>query len=99
MGRLKFTPLARRDLREIKAYIARDNPKAAGQYLQLIRQKCKLLASSPGLGTRRDEYCGLYKFTVRSHLIFYRPVDGGIEVIRILHGARDLESLLGYGAA
>jgi toxin ParE1/3/4 len=29
-----------------------------------------------------------------NHLIFYRPIDGGIEVIRVLHGARDVDRVL-----
>jgi hypothetical protein len=27
-------------------------------------------------------------------VVFYRPVDGGIEVIRVLHGARDIDNIL-----
>jgi plasmid stabilization system protein ParE len=30
------------------------------------------------------------------HLVFYRPVDGGVEVIRVLHGHRDWIAMLGY---
>ncbi|MBI4604738.1 MAG: type II toxin-antitoxin system RelE/ParE family toxin [Planctomycetes bacterium] len=29
------------------------------------------------------------------HLVFYRPVEDGIEVVRVLHGARDLRAILG----
>jgi len=32
-------------------------------------------------------------FPVGSHLIFYRPAVDGIEVIRVLHGARDIPKL------
>lgn len=29
-----------------------------------------------------------------NYLIFYRPIEGGIEVVRVIHGARDLPSVL-----
>jgi len=94
MGRLKFTPLARSDLRDIRDYIAQDNPEAAVRYIHILKQKCELLAENPGMGTKREEYLGLYKFPVGNYLIFYRPRDIGIEVIRILHGARDVDATL-----
>jgi len=27
------------------------------------------------------------------HLVFYRPVEDGIEILRVIHGARDIEAL------
>jgi toxin ParE1/3/4 len=29
----------------------------------------------------------------RNHLVFYRPTEQGIDVVRVLHGARDIEAL------
>ncbi|MBM3832603.1 MAG: type II toxin-antitoxin system RelE/ParE family toxin [Verrucomicrobia bacterium] len=48
------------------------------------------------MGCRREGLTPhLRSFPVANHLIFYRPMDGGIEVARILHGARDLPVLFG----
>ena len=94
MGTAQYTPLARNDLQEIKAYIAQDNPKAALQYMRILKQKCDMLAQTPTIGVCREEYCNLYKFPVDKYLIFYRIAESGIEVIRILHGARDIQSIL-----
>ncbi len=94
MGTAKFTPLARSDLKEIKAFIEQDNPKRAAQYMQLLKQKCENLALSPNIGTYQEEYCGLHKFPVDNYLIFYRPSKTGIEVIRVLHGKRDINPVL-----
>jgi len=94
MGTARFTPLARKDLKEIKAYIAKDNPKAAAQYMGILKQKCDLLAQTPTIGVCREEYCNLYKFPVEKYLIFYRITETGIEVIRIIHGSRDIQSIL-----
>ena len=94
MGTARFTPLARNDLQDIKDYIAQDNPKAATKYMGILKQKCTMLAKTPTIGVCREEYCGLYKFPIGSYLIFYRITDIGIEVIRILHGARDIQNIL-----
>jgi toxin ParE1/3/4 len=88
------TPLARSDLKETRAYIVRDKPKAASQYMEILKQSCELLANSLVLGIQHEEYCGLYKFPVDVYLIFYRPSKTGIDVIRILHGSREIETVL-----
>ena len=55
----------------------------------------------PGLGERRQtanpRLEGLRVWRIQGfekHLIFYRPVDDGIEIVRVLHGARDIDRLL-----
>ena len=94
MARFKLTALARSDLREIRDFIAEDNPQAATRYMRILKEKCQRLADTPGLGVQREEYCGLHRFPVGDYLIFYRPTAEGIEVIRILHGARDIQRIL-----
>ncbi len=93
MASARFTPLALNDLKEIRDFIAKDKSGIASQYMTMLKQKCELLASSPGLGVQREEYCKLYKFPVDSYLIFYRPSQTGIDVIRILYGNRDIDSI------
>lgn len=97
MATARFTTLARSDLKEIRDFIAQDKPKFAPQYMAMLKQKCELLANSPGLGIQRDEYCGLYKFPVDVYLIFYRISPTGIDIIRVLHGSRDIHSILNPG--
>jgi toxin ParE1/3/4 len=46
------------------------------------------------MGKRRDELVtNVRSFPVGNYLIFYRPVNQGIEVLRVLHGARDIPSI------
>jgi toxin ParE1/3/4 len=59
------------------------------------------LASMPGMGARYEPdeplYADLRDFPVsrfRDYLVFYRPIPGGIEVYRVLHGARDIHGIL-----
>jgi len=96
MNRAIFAPLAERDLDEILVYIAERNAAAALQLVRKLRRKCDDLAEFPHMGRARPEFRGgdLRSFPVGNYLIFYRPVETGIEVARVLHGARDLESIL-----
>ena len=91
MARLTVTESARADLREIRAYIAQDNPAAARRVVERLRAQARNLAATPGIGrSRRDLRLDLFSFPVGRH-IFYRPQAGGI--VRVIHGARDLPAL------
>ncbi|CAG1022046.1 hypothetical protein MTYM_01449 [Methylococcales bacterium] len=70
MPKFHFTLQAKKDLREIKDYIALDNPIAATRYMGILKEKMQILAEYPGLGIKREEYIGLLKFPVGNYLIF-----------------------------
>ena len=94
MAGLKFAPKAERDLNEIWDWIARDNPRAAVDFAAGVERTCRPLADNPGMGRRRDELRrGLRSFPHGKYLILYRPVRGGVEIARILLGARDIAAL------
>lgn len=80
MGTVRFILLARKDLQEIQAYIAQDNPKAAAQYLSILKQKCEILAQTSTIDVCRKEFCNLYKSPVEKYLVFYRVTESGIDV-------------------
>lgn len=91
----RFTAPASRDVESIIDLIA-DNSSfnAAERFLNKINDKCRTLANFPSIGRRRDELAPLLRsFPVEDYLIFYRPVEGGIEVLRVVSGYRDLEAL------
>lgn len=99
MNRLSFSPTARRDLGKILNDIARDRPKAAVAFVERIEQKCRMLAESPEMGFLRDELApGLRAWPVAKYVIFYRETLDGIDIVRVVHGARDLDRLFGEGA-
>lgn len=99
MSRYQFTPQAITDLFDIWAFIAEDNPAAADQVEEAIFRTCDLLADSPLAGRVRND---LTRLPVRfwlvqpysNYLIVYRPENKPIQIIRILHAARDLPSVL-----
>lgn len=94
MPRILRRPLALQDLDQIWVYIALDNPKAADDFIARIEEKCRLLAEHPNIGTSCEALHPALRFlAVEKYLIFYLPLDDGIEIVRVLHGARDIESL------
>lgn len=94
MSRCVFTDQAIQDLDEIHDFIAADDPSAAARLIDEIEQKCQAIAQAPGMGRARNELASsLRSFPVGRYVIFYRPIEGGAEITRILHGARDLKSI------
>jgi toxin ParE1/3/4 len=96
MRHIFSTPEVEADLVEIALYISRDNPKAADRLLDQFEDCFRRLVKFPGLGRARDELGeGLRSFPVGQYLVFYLPKPDGIELIRVLHGARDLRRIFG----
>jgi toxin ParE1/3/4 len=91
----RLSSLAEKDLRDVAVYIARDNRTAARNWAESIREKCRILGDMRDLGVRRDDLReGLQTFPVGNYLILYKQVEIGIEVVRVLHGARQWQKLL-----
>jgi toxin ParE1/3/4 len=87
-------PQAEADLDEIWWYIAQDNPDAADRMLDRIEERCTALAQFPLMGISRDELLpSLRSLPVGNYLIFYLPLEDGIEIVRVLPGMRDIDAL------
>jgi toxin ParE1/3/4 len=94
MSRPFFSPSSRRDLQEILGFIALDKPGAALRHLERLEEACWDLAKNPELGAARNDILPqLRVWSVGSYIIFYRPSDDGVEIIRVVHGARDFGAL------
>lgn len=94
MPRVIRTKQAEEDLIEIWLYIAEDNPAAANQQLDVLDAKSTLLAKHPRLGPARPDIApDLRYFPVGSYLLLYGVVSDGVEIIRVVHGARRLDCL------
>lgn len=87
-------PRAEQDLLDIWDYIADDSFDRADEFLDRVEGKLQTLARNPGLGRRRQELlAGLQSFPLGNYVVFYQEIENGIEVIRILHGSRDIEDI------
>ena len=94
MNQYRVSDAARSDLDEIWFYIAGDNPDAADKFIRALVSRFPLLASVPEMGRERNELAVRSRsFPVGNYVIFYRPMGNGVEIARVLHGARDLPPL------
>jgi len=95
-------PEVRRDLVELADYISRDNLAAALRFLDSAERTFKFLAANPDSGQLchfpQSDLAGLRVWPIESfgnYLVFYRSTDDGAEIWRVLHGARNIETLFG----
>lgn len=94
-ARCIFATKAETDLAEIGDYIAKDNPLRGISFVDEIEATCQRLAEMPGMGSARPELRpGLRSFAHGNYVILYRPVEGGVEIVRVLHSARDVRKLV-----
>jgi antitoxin ParD1/3/4/toxin ParE1/3/4 len=95
MKRFKLSPEAAQDIREIWAYVAADSIQAARRLRLQILDACRGIADNPEIGHSREDLTEkpVLFWPTGSYLIIYvarKPV----EIVRVLHGARDVPSLL-----
>jgi toxin ParE1/3/4 len=98
----QILPSADRDLDGQAGYLMQEaGLETALRFYDAAAATFENLARTPGLGERRESanprLAGLRVSRIKgfpNHLIFSRPLDGGIEVIRVLHGARDIDRVL-----
>jgi toxin ParE1/3/4 len=91
---IKKTVQAEEDLIETWVYVAQDSFAAADGLLDDFGEKFILLAQNSKLGRARPDIAmELRYFPVGSYLILYRQIDEGVEIVRVVHGARLLSNL------
>jgi toxin ParE1/3/4 len=97
MAEWVLSPLALEEIRAILDYIAEESGSAAvadrvaGDFVKALDS----VAASPGIGWLRNQLTGpgFRSWRVHSYLVVYDPASEPLRIIRVLHGARDLESL------
>ena len=101
MSRFRFTSAASEDLREIVEYLAAEgSPETARRFVQGLTERCQSLADMPGIGRRREELSpGLRSVPEGGYVIFYRTAEDGVQIVRVLHGARDIERIFAQKGA
>ncbi|MGI8639094.1 MAG: type II toxin-antitoxin system RelE/ParE family toxin [Pyrinomonadaceae bacterium] len=94
MAKVNKSWLAERDLNDIWDFIAESDEAQADKFIDLLFEKSELLAKFPEMGRTRHEFLiNLRSFPVKNYLIFYLPVENGIEVLRVLHASRDISNV------
>jgi toxin ParE1/3/4 len=94
--RVELSRRSELDLEQIGDFIARDNPRRAVTFVRELRAQCNLLGLQPEMGAARPEYgSGIRIWPHDRYAVLYSVRDDHVLVERIVHGARDLDALLG----
>ena len=104
MARLIIRDEADADVDDIARFIARDNVDAGRRFYDAVLHDLQLLAAMPRIGAKRHardpRLKDLRSWPVRgyrNYLIFYLALDDGVDALRILHGARDVDRIIQRG--
>lgn len=96
MKPLVFLPAARSDLKAIALFIAEDNPDRAVTFVEELRLVAAEAARRPAsFPARPDLAVGLRAARHGRYLLFFEESADEVRIVRVLHGARDLQRLLG----
>lgn len=102
MARIVVRPQAERDIDEQVLYLAVESTDLALRFFNAVQSTLRDLAQIPDLGIvhefRSERLKGIRWWKVRgfrNHLIFYRPLEDAVDVIRVLHAARDIPRIFG----
>jgi toxin ParE1/3/4 len=96
MARVTRRPLAAVDILDIWDHIAEDSIEQADRWVDKLDEKFELMATQPLMGRAREELAaGLRSFPFGRYVIFYAPLEDGIDVVRVLHSARDIDAVFG----
>ena len=94
MPEIITSPLAEEDLFAIWDHIAEDNLGAADRFVAGVDEKFHLLAEQPQIGPAREELApNLRSFPAGNYVIYYRPIENGVEIVRVLEGHQDITPL------
>ncbi len=90
MSLYRIACAAQGDLDEIWRHIGSFDVRAADRWLDAVERRFQVLAKQPQAGQARPDLASELRFLpVGSYLIFYRPIENGVEIARVIHGARD----------
>jgi toxin ParE1/3/4 len=102
MARIVRRAAARQDLIDSYAFIGMDDLDAAERFHAAAQETIKRLGENPRIGKLREfsiqRLRGIRSWPIRGFenwLIFYRVLPDGIEILRVIHGARELDAVLG----
>lgn len=94
-SRVRQTARARADLLAIWRDVAADDPAAADRLFDRLEARVRILETFAEAGSARPDIAPDARMLVeRPYLLLYRPVPGGVQVVRVLHGARHIDRVL-----
>ncbi|RAM49252.1 MAG: type II toxin-antitoxin system RelE/ParE family toxin [Hapalosiphonaceae cyanobacterium JJU2] len=93
MNRYRLSQQAEQDLEDIWTYLSQQDQLVADQQIAQILNRFPMLAQFPDMGRKRDDLLKeLRSFPAQPYVVFYTKIADGIEIVRVLHQSRDVES-------
>jgi len=99
--KVKKTPLAKQDLLEHVLFLAKINPDLAERVIDASEMAFENLAQMPMKGQCQEfkspELADVRRWFIPGfdkYLVFYRPIKGGVEILRVLHGMQNVNAIL-----
>lgn len=97
--RVELSARALHDLECIGDYIAQDNPQRAKNHVQKLRAQCTKISKSPlAFRLRTDVAKDIRSCVYGNYVIFFCAYENVLRVVRILHGAMDVETQFAEGS-
>lgn len=94
MSRYVINILASRDLNEIADYFAENSLEAGNRFFRTFNRKCQQLVAFPNSGKSYARISpNLRGLSLEGYVIFYRILDDGVEILRVVSGRRDFPTL------
>jgi toxin ParE1/3/4 len=94
MTRFRLSLRANTDLDAIRRHISQDTESAADRFVGEFFDLFHLLAKNPEIGQLRAELRpNLRSISHGSYVVFFYPMTGGVEIVGVVHGARDIDTL------
>ncbi|UOD51316.1 type II toxin-antitoxin system RelE/ParE family toxin [Orrella daihaiensis] len=88
MARVVYRPLAGVDVTDIWNFIAEQSIAQADAWIDHLEDRLQLLATQPLMGrAREDLYENLRSYPFGRYVIFYVPLNDGVDVVRVIHSA------------
>jgi toxin ParE1/3/4 len=94
MSRYVINVLASQDLNEIADYFVQTNLEAGEHFFREFNRKCQQLTAFPNIGKSYAEIrTDLRGLPIEGYVVFYRLLDDGIEILRVVSGRRNLPAI------
>lgn len=92
MARITRRPEAEADVIDIWGFIAEDSIAEADRWVDRLDERVQLWATQPMIGRVREELApGLRSMAFGRYVVFFAPIHDGIDIVRVLHGSRDID--------
>jgi toxin ParE1/3/4 len=88
--KIRWAPLALKDLHEVKEYIQRDKPSAAREEAKRIRKSTERLARFPESGRTLETIPRVREIVAGNYRVFYMIEPSHVVILRVYHGRRNI---------